>query len=363
MKKYFLLLLLTANCFGQAGKQPPGNQPNIILISIDGYRWLEVFHGADSSLLNNKKYRIQDSAALVKKYWAPTPAERRQKLMPFFWTTMTTKGQLYGNRDLGNLVNVKNKYWFSYPGRSESLCGFYDSSINSNEYPNNPNENVLEFFNKQKGYEKKVVTFASWDAVGRIVNRDRNGMLVNLPGEKITGSSLTEAQQLANELQYYLPDYFGSGVRFDAHTFALTKTYMAANHPKVVHIDFADLDDFAHASQYDSYLDGAHYIDAMIGSLYAMIQTDPFYKNNTTIMVYPDHGRGIGAGWTSHGAKIEHANDTWLAVIGPRTPATGEMKTTGQLYQDQFAQTAANLLGFTFTANHPVGEPVKTAIK
>lgn len=357
-KFLFLFLLFAVNVFSQSTKTK-----NIILISIDGLRWQEVFKGADSSLLFSKRYRSQDSGALVKKYWAASPIGRREKLMPFFWRNIFQQGQLYGNRDLDNLVNVKNRYWFSYPGRSETLCGYYDSLINSNDYPNNPNENVLEFFNRQKGYQGKVVTFASWDAVARIVNRDRNGMLVNIPGEKVEGASLTDAQKLANELQYYLPDYFGKSVRFDVHTFAIARSYMQANHPRVVHIDFADPDDFGHVGQYDSYLDASHYLDAMIGSLWTMLQNDPFYKDKTTIMVYPDHGRGLERQWTNHGSSVPHANETWLAVIGPDTPPLGDVKTAMQIYHDQFAQTAANLLGFTFTANHPVGEAVKTVKK
>jgi len=350
-----LLLLISTALFAQKTK-------NIILISIDGYRWQEVFHGADSAIIFNNKYHVQDSAAFISKYWASTQQERREKLMPFFWKTIAQKGQLYGNRDLGNKVNVRNKYWFSYPGRSETLCGYYDPAINSNEYPDNPNENVMEFINKQPGYQKQVVTFASWDALSRILNRNRNGMLVNIPGENVTGK-LTGAQELANEIQNFLPEYFGKGVRFDVHTYAMTKAYIQASHPKVIHIDFSDPDDFAHAGQYDSYLDAGHYLDAMIGKLWEMLQKDPFYKDQTTIMVYPDHGRGLGPQWTDHGGNVPHANETWLAIIGPSLPSTGEMKAESQIYQDQFAQTAAKLLGFHFTANHPVGAPVGTIVK
>ncbi len=348
-----LLLMAFVGCFAQKQKAE-----NIILISVDGMRWQEIFHGADSTLLFNNKYHFQDLESLQKKYWASTIEERRQKTMPFFWGTIAAKGQLYGNRDLGNKVNVRNKYWFSYPGRSETLCGYYDPKIDSNDYPNNPNENVLEFLNKQNGYQGKVVTFASWDAVGQIVNRDRNGMLTNLPGEEVQGTNLSDSQKLANELQHYLPEYFGKGIRFDEHTFALTKSYMMANHPKVVYIDFADPDDFGHAGQYDSYLDSAHYIDAMIASLWKMIQEDPNYKDKTAIMVYPDHGRGLGDQWTGHGSETAHSDETWLAAIGPSVTPTGEVKTKGQIHQDQIAQTAAHLLGFKFTADHPVGEPI-----
>ncbi|MDQ6479348.1 alkaline phosphatase family protein [Dyadobacter sp. LHD-138] len=353
----FALLACSTFSYGQKKAK------NVVLISLDGYRWQEVFNGADSVLLFNKKYRSQDSAALFKKYWANSDEERREKLMPFFWNTIGQKGQLYGNRDLGSQVNVKNKYWFSYPGRSETLCGYYDPQVNSNSYPNNPNENVLEFFNKQKGYEGKVVAFASWEPVAKIVNRDRNKMLVNVPGEEVKGANLTDAQKLANEQQHYLPEYFGSEIRFDVHTYALTKSYIAANHPKVVHIDFADPDNFGHAGQYDSFLDAGHYLDAMIGNLWNTMQQDPFYKDNTVFLIYPDHGRGVGSHWTGHGTSAPRSNETWLAVIGAGIPAKGEMKNNAQIYQDQIAQTAAQLLGFKFTANHTVGEPVPTVFK
>ncbi len=357
MSLLFILLLTSNSSFSQEQKTK-----NLVMISIDGYRWQEIFRGADSGILFNRKYRIQDSAASIKKFWAASATERRSKLMPSFWNTIATKGQLYGNRDLGNLVNVKNKYWFSYPGRSETLCGYYDSAVNSNDYPNNPNTNVLEFLNKQPGYENKVALFSSWDAVARIVNRDRNGLFLNNPYETIS-APLTEAQKLANEIQNYLPEYFGQSERFDVTTYAVARTYMASNHPRVVYIDFGDPDELAHAGQYDSYLDAAHYLDAMIGSLWNMIQQDPVYKDKTTLMVYPDHGRGLESKWTSHGSAVPHANETWLAVIGPDTPAGGEIKNATQIWQDQFAQTAANFLGQNFTAPHPVGSAVKTVKK
>lgn len=336
---------------------------NIILVSIDGYRWQEIFKGADSSILWQRKYHKQDSSFLARTYWAATQQERRQKLMPFFWGIIGSQGQLYGNRDSGNYVNVKNKYWFSYPGRSETLCGYCDTAINSNDYPDNPNENVLEFINRQKRYNNKVATIAGWNKVARIVNRDRNHMPLINPHEYAEGAHLTEAQQLANEIQDYLPDYFGRSVRFDVGTYAIAKTYMTANHPRVVYIDFVDPDDFGHAGQYDSYLDAGHYLDAMIGSLWKTLQADPFYKDKTALLVYPDHGRGVGPGWTNHGSNEPRSNETWLAVIGPGVPVRGEVRDQGQIYQDQIAQTVAHMLGFTFTANHPVGDRVESVAK
>src|SRR5262245_26443856 len=80
---------------------------NVIVITLDGYRWQEVFSGADEELINTKEFS-HDTAELKKKFWASTPEERRKKLMPFFWNTIASKGQLHGNRNLNSKVNVLN---------------------------------------------------------------------------------------------------------------------------------------------------------------------------------------------------------------------------------------------------------------
>jgi len=98
---------------------------NVFLITLDGLRWQELFTGADSALIDNKDY-VHNVDELKSLFWANTTKQRRQKLMPFFWSTIASEGQIYGNRNLGNFVNCSNRHWFSYPGYSEILCGFAD---------------------------------------------------------------------------------------------------------------------------------------------------------------------------------------------------------------------------------------------
>lgn len=346
----------------QESRAQPDKTKNVVLISIDGYRWQEIFEGPDSALLFSKKFTRQNHLLLSSKYWDITVQKRREKLMPFFWNTIAVQGQLYGNRNYDNLVNVRNRYRFSYPGRSETLCGYYDPEIKSNHHPDNTNENILEFIDRQEGFTGQVVTFASWDALSRIINRNRNKMLVNIPGERVEAERLSDVQALSNEIQNYLPQNFGEGMRYDVHTYALARSYISANHPRVIYLDFGDTDNYGHAGQYDSYLDAAHYLDSMIGSLWNVMQEDEFYKDNTTFMIYPDHGRGTGKNWTDHGFFALSSGQTWLAAIGPEIDAGGEIKTKMQIYQDQFAQTIANLLGFHFTANHPVADPLPSMV-
>src|SRR5690242_20473275 len=87
-------------------KAASGKTQNIVVILIDGYRWQELFRGAELDLLQNKKYNTSDSLQRIRKYWSDDVNERRKKLMPFTWNYIAKHGQLYGNRNLGNKVNV-----------------------------------------------------------------------------------------------------------------------------------------------------------------------------------------------------------------------------------------------------------------
>ncbi|MBK9984038.1 MAG: hypothetical protein IPP15_16995 [Saprospiraceae bacterium] len=64
------------------------------------------------------------------------------------------------------------------------------------------------------------------------------------------------------------------------------------------------------------------------------------FSSNTTKLSF---GRGdkIKKQWTSHGERIEGADEIWIAAIGPHVHAEGEMKNSSQIYQGQLAATFA----------------------
>src|SRR3954467_15066664 len=94
----------------------------LFIITLDGFRWEELFKGADSTLVNDPEINT-DTSMIKALYWADTQEERRKKLLPFFWSVIGKQGELYGNRKYGNYVNVSNPYVLSYPGYSELLTG------------------------------------------------------------------------------------------------------------------------------------------------------------------------------------------------------------------------------------------------
>lgn len=360
MKSFFAALVFILFC-SPAFSQKENNR-KLIIVTFDGYRWKDVFRGADSALFFSHEKGKRDSAEMVAKYWGSNTIERREKLMPFFWKSFGINGQVYGNRDLGSNVNVTNPYWFSYPGYNEIFTGYADTSINSNDYPPNPNITLQEFLNKQSNYKNSVAAFTSWEAFTRILNKERSGLPVNSGYMAMEGDHLSEAQKVLSRQQFLIPKPMGPHERLDATTYFLAKEYMKENHPKVLQISFIETDAFGHQDKYDQYLESAHSCDEMLKDLWEYLQNDPFYKDQTTIFIATDHGRGDNANWINHNAKVPNSDQIWFAVMGPNTSPLGEAKNQ-QVYQNQYAKTMAALLNVDFTTNHKMGDAIENVIK
>lgn len=332
---------------------------NVILVTLDGMRWQEIFNGADSAFM--KQQQSLKDAKLREKYWRDDLQARREALFPFIWKTVATQGQLYGNRTAGSFVNVTNNQWFSYPGYNEILTGKADDArVNSNDKVYNPNQNVLEFIQSRPGFSKKVAAFTSWDVFPYIINDKRNSILVS--AGQVPAPSPNDTENILNKLMPSVPNPLGE-VRLDAFTFYYGLEFMKKNKPRVIYFAFDETDDFAHAGEYGAYLNSAHAADGFLAELWSYVQSDPNYKGTTSMIITVDHGRGPGKeDWKHHGIKIAGADQIWMAIIGPDSPAVGEVK-SGQIYQKQVAQTLASLLGFTFKTDAGQGDAVANAIK
>ncbi|MDC6404924.1 MULTISPECIES: sulfatase-like hydrolase/transferase [Maribacter] len=339
------MLLLFIVLAGGLAKAQEG-QANIVLISLDGFRWQELFSGADSLLVAHSDY-VHDTTELRKLFWRSSPMERRKALLPFVWNTVASIGRIHGNRNHGSKVDLTNAMWFSYPGYNEILTGKADDDrITSNDKIPNPNRTFLEIAHSDTRYHGKVAAFGSWDVFPYIINEERSGVPVNAGFDVAKGDDITEREKFLNELQPKVPSPWGS-VRLDAFTHYFALEEMKKNHPKVVYIAYGETDDFAHDGDYGAYLKSAHTTDTFIKELWDFTQSDSFYKNNTLFVITTDHGRGTQPldTWKSHGSEIAGAGSVWLIAFGKGVKAKGEVTTNEQLFSNQIAPTILQLLG------------------
>ncbi len=349
MKKLLtILLFVTESSFCQSS-----DSPNIFIITTDGFRWQEVFTGADSAILFNPDY-VKDTATFRYMYWASTAAERRQKLMPFLWSFVVQKGQLWGNRNYGNDVSVVNPYKISYPGYNEIFTGYNDWFVSLNRPKSNPNSTILDYLNNSSVYKNKVAAFTSWKIFNYILNSPNNTVPLNCGYQQADGDSLTGTETVTDYIEA-TSSYNKEHTRRDILTFTLATEYVKKKHPKVLYIGFGETDEFAHHGRYDLYLNQANLFDKFLAELWSFVQSDKFYKNNTIFFITTDHGRGNKSStWASHGFWVKGSKEIWMVQFGSNIKPLGEVKENETVYATQFAQTIASYLGQKFSAEHSV---------
>ena len=341
----FLISFLITPVLGQQSADH-----RVIVIMTDGFRWQEVFGGMDSSIVKVKRFHHGDSARLIKQYWAPDAATRREKLLPFFWNTLAKQGQIHGNRNQGSRVNVANPYWFSYPGYSELLTGQVDTAVNSNEYKPNPHTNFFEYLNGLPNYKESVAAFGAWDAFDRILNEKRAGFPVVNAFDVYQEYVKTKDSELLSRMTKDSFRAFGDAEVLDGFMHVQAMDYLKNLKPKALFISYGETDEFAHEGHYGHYLNAAHQFDAWLAEIWNFVETDPTYKGKTTLLITTDHGRGdkIKSEWTSHGEKVKDCHEIWYALLGANIPALGEVKMAEQVYQKDLIHIVADKMGIPF---------------
>lgn len=335
---------------------PATKTQNVVFMMADGLRWQELFTGADKDLLD----KVEDKD-LKTRFWAATPELRREALMPFVWGTIAKNGLLLGNRTLGSECQVTNPYKFSYPGYSETLCGYVDRGINSNNYRPNPNVTVFEWLSKQPTWKGGVAAFGAWNVISAVFNKQRCGFVDNAGYEPLTEGKLTPGIEVINMIKAEQPRYWDDEP-FDVLAFRTGLDYLKVNKPRLCYISLGEPDDWAHEGKYDKYLTSIKLFDQYVQEVWTTLQSMPQYKGKTTLVLTCDHGRGLGSQWTSHGTGTARSEETWIAFMGPDTPSTGESK-DGKATNNQIAATIAKLLGYDYKAAQPkAGDPIIAAL-
>lgn len=339
-----------------------GQTENVILLTSDGLRWQEVFSGADPELMNKENGGVADTNALAKAFWRETPEARREALLPFFWSVIAKQGQLFGNQTQGSVANITNDKRFSYPGYNEILTGFPNPAIKSNAKVTNQTPTVLEWLHQKPAFNGAVAAFSAWNVIPYIINRERCGFPVMGGWESVPVSLTGPRMDLLNELIRDTTPANNAEV-FDAFIFQAAREYLVTHHPRVLFVGFLETDHWAHEGRYDLVLHAARKLDDYVRRLWETAQSLDQYRDKTTFILTTDHGRGFAPqSWKHHGAKVEGAQNIWMAFLGPDTPALGERKACAPVTQNQIAATLAAFLHQDYNQAVPQAGPPITAV-
>src|SRR6266498_3190665 len=220
----------------------PLKTQNVFLIISDGLRWQEVFDGAEAELMTKENGGVKDTNALRSAFWRATGLERREALLPFFWTEIARRGQLFGNQNKGSVVTVMNGKKFSYPGYNEILTGAPDPRIDSNDKKPNANVTVFEWLNGRAGLRNHAAVFGTWDVFPYIFNIERSHLPIWPVWESKFGSyEIPPPQYVVDLLRDTTPVW--DGVTYDSFLFHVVTDHLKRKLPRLVFLGFGETDE------------------------------------------------------------------------------------------------------------------------
>lgn len=355
MKPLAAVVLACLAAVGAAAQRASATGPaaNVVVITLDGFRWQEMFEGANRDYL--KKDENGQPGPVERRFWRPDAEARRLTLLPFIWGTVARDGQVFGDPARQSRSHLTNGLWFSYPGYNEMLAGAADSRIRSNDKIPNPNITVLEWLNGRPGFQGRVAAFGAWDVLPSILNVERSRIPTGSAFTPVPSPSTPREREI-NQLAVDLPPLWRYGP-FDAPVVYAALEALRTTRPRVLYLMLGDTDEWAHQGRYDMYLEAAYRSDEFVRRLWAVLQSTSGYAGRTALLLTTDHGRGATpADWMNHGRDVPAAESTWIALLGPGVPALG-VRSGLTVTTSQVAATIAALVGEDFRAAHPTAAP------
>jgi hypothetical protein len=261
---------------------------NVIVVVIDGARYSETFGKEDTYI-------------------------------PYMWNEMRPQGVIFTN--FYNDGTTKTN-----PGHATIATGKWQSIANNGtERPTFPT--LFEYYRQQTGAaDSSVYVVAGADKLAAISYSTYSGY-----GSKFGSRSITN-------------NYTG-----DLITYKNLMSVMDEIHPSLMMVNFKQVDKIGHSGNWQGYLDAITQVDSLIYRLWLKINDDPFYKNNTTLIITNDHGRhddGHG-GFTSHGDGCEGCRHIMCLAIGNHIAQN--LIITEKHTQIDIAPTVADLLSISST--------------
>jgi hypothetical protein len=267
----------------------PLKAQNVIVVVIDGARYSETF-GAESAYT------------------------------PFLWKTMKPQGTIWTNFRNEGLTKTAPAHASLETGEWQQLDN------NGKKRPTTPT--VFEYFRKDfRASEKDVAV---------IVGKKKLEILTH-----------STASQYGKK--YKASFFLGDD---DRSIFTTSKKILSRYHPRIVFINFPEVDRKGHNRDWQGYLSAIKTVDSLVYELWKFIQSNEFYQNKTTLFVTNDHGRHDEqhGGFAEHGCDCEGCQHILLLAIGRKIPVNCVVST--KRTQIDLAPTIGELLQFQVPTAH-----------
>ena len=345
-----LAMMTAAACTERTSKAPvviddlaaasasgPARDGRVVLITIDGARWQDVFEGSDSG-------------------FSGAPSIPPEQLMPRAHQLVATRGVALGATLQGcGTAHTAGASNVSLPGYIEIFTGHASQCLDNQ--CDRVEESVLD--EAARAPSGSAASISSWELLLSATSGGGTPVFVSngrgYPGEPpATDKVLSQAVAAGRNADPY-PGY--SEYRPDAATIAIALAYYRAEKPALFHIGLGDTDEYGHRGDYASYLDALKRADSLIGTVADLLDTMGPLGAKTTVIVTPDHGRN--SDFNNHGVLHPESARTFVLAFGGGVPVRGIACPAHDVTLADIAPTIRVLVGLPRDTADGAGTPIE----
>lgn len=311
----------------------PDAPRSVVLVTIDGVRWQDVFKGSDRMLAWGTK--------LVN---GPT--------MPRTMKIIAERGvSIGGGEDNCGVVMPANKTFVSLPGYQEILSGRV-TTCQTNVCKRITSPSVLDV--AAAHLVGPVASIGSWEMLERAATNGANddGLFLSegrTPADKRT--SPLGAAMIAGERAKPFP---GTGdYRPDENTEQVALAYLREQRPAFLHIGLGDTDEHGHHGDYAAYVGALRSADGFIVEL---ADTLDEIGLDAAVIVTTDHGRSRW--FRDHGPIFPESGRAFVLGFGSGVANTGATCAAHNVTLADVGATARELLDLPRDTEAGAGTPI-----
>jgi hypothetical protein len=304
-----------------AAASGPPDATAVVLVTLDGVRWQEIFEGVDRAL----------AARVDKGGWSGLGP---RQLLPNVHRLFFDGGTALGDPRLEGGIEATARRHLSIPGYTELSTGAATECTDNDCVPA-----LGETLADAVARDASAAVFGSWPEIARVAGAHADRLLVR------TGKAIAADVPAFPGNGDYVPDRL---------TAASALAHLRAARPRLLWIALGDTDEWAHRGDYGGYLEALRAADRFLGELVDELAHLDGQDARTDVFVTADHGRD--AGFNDHGGP--DSAPVWLLARGPHVARRGAIATARKRRLRDVAPTARAFLGLPQRACATCGEPI-----
>jgi hypothetical protein len=336
------------------GAGPPETAPlTIVIVTLDGVRWHEVFEGVDAGLAKERGL-------------TPDGVVSASELMPNLHAIIATRGVALGAPGHGETISASGPNFVSLPGYAELLSGRRSTACHDNQCPGAGIRTIVDELAARARHERPdVAVITSWPDIARVASLDASSALVSSGrhGGATRAWFSHDAADRAPLLRAEAanPEPGNGDFRPDALTAELALQHLRMHPTRFLFLGLGEPDELGHQGNYAGYLTALRRADAQLARVEAELERLAARGTRTALFITADHGRADS--FNEHGARFPESARVWLVATGSALRSSGFLAAPSPRWLADLAPTVRKLAGLPPDHDPAAGTPLDELLR